>query len=108
TPLMRGVQERREVLHRAVTGVDARVVGDIVAGVFERRRKEGQHPQTGDAQLLDIVEFLNQPAEIAYTVVVAVLERLYVQLVNDRVLIPERVGRAAGALHGAGSSGPSL
>jgi len=40
---------------------------------------------------LQIVELLDQPAEVTYSVVVAVEEGLDVQLIQDRVLVPERI-----------------
>ena len=44
-----------------------------------------------DAELLDVVELLDQAAKVADAVVVAVEERLDVQLVDDGVLVPERI-----------------
>ena len=56
--LVRGLQERLEIVQRAVARVDVDVVGDVVPVVFERRRKERQQPETGDAQALQVVELL--------------------------------------------------
>ena len=58
---------------------------------LQRRRIERQQPDRVDAEVLDVVELLRQAAEVADAVVVAVEERLDVQLVDDRVLVPERV-----------------
>ena len=80
-----------EVLHRPVVGVDAPVVGDVVAVVLERRREERQEPQAGDAEVLEVVELLHEPAQIADAVAVRVVERLHVRLVDDGVLVPERI-----------------
>src|SRR6185369_1543615 len=44
-----------------------------------------------DAERLQIVELLQQAREVPDAVVVAVVERLDGQLVDDRVLVPERV-----------------
>ena len=85
--------ERLEVLERAVAGVHAPVVGDVVAVVFERRREERQDPQAGDAEPLQVIELLGDPREVADAVVVAVEERPDVRVVDDRVLVPERIGR---------------
>src|SRR5262249_58331671 len=49
-------------------------------------------PQRGDAEVLQVVELLGQPGEVADAVVVAVGERLDVQLVDDRRLVPGLVG----------------
>ena len=96
-PLVRGVDERLEVVERAVARVDVPVVGDVVAVVFERRGEERQQPEAGDAEPLQVVELLRQPLEIADAVVVAVEERLDVRLVDDRVLVPERIVVSGGA-----------
>jgi hypothetical protein len=101
------VDERLEVVERAVARVDAPVVGDVVAVVLERRGEERQDPQAGDAEALEVVELLRQPGEVADAVVVAVEERLDVRVVDDRVLVPERivVGRGRGVCDGVGGNG---
>ena len=65
-----------EVLHRAVGRIDRAVVGDVVAVVAQRRGVEGQQPDGGDAEVLDVVEPLHQAGEIADAVVVGVLNAL--------------------------------
>ena len=90
--LVRLADELAELLARAVAGVDAVVVGDVVAVVAQGRRVERQEPEAGDPQVLEVVELLDQPGEVADAVVVAVEERLDVQLVDDGILVPERVG----------------
>ena len=84
-------QEDAEVIQRAQVGIDALVVGDVVAVVAQRRRVEGQQPERRDAQIVQVVEPLRQAGEIADAVAVAVVERADAQLVDDRVLVPERV-----------------
>ena len=44
-----------EVVERAVMGMNARVVGNVVAVVFQRRRVEGQEPDRRDPQVLQVV-----------------------------------------------------
>ena len=85
------VHEAAEVLHRAEVGIDAAVVGDVVAVVAAGAGIERQQPERGDAEVLQIVELLGQAGEIADAVVVAVGERLDVQLIDDRVLVPQVV-----------------
>jgi hypothetical protein len=112
---VRLVEEPLEVLDRAVGGVDLLVRRDVVAVVFQRRRVEGEQPEAGDAERLDVVELVHQPAEVAVAVAVAVPERLDVRLVDHRVLVPERVvvahrrhrraGRRELALHEATAPG---
>ena len=67
------------------------VIGNVVAVVLERRREKGQQPQTGDAQVLKIIQLLDQAGKIADAVAVAVFERADVQFVDDRVLVPQRI-----------------
>ncbi|MNG94704.1 hypothetical protein D3C79_537200 [compost metagenome] len=85
----------------AVVGVHGLVFGDVVAVVAAWRGIERQQPQGVDAQLGDVVELADQAGEIADAVVVRVEERLDVQLVDDGVLVPQRVvdeGCRAGTL----------
>ncbi len=97
--------ELAEVGQRAVVGMHAAIVGDVIAVVAARARIEGQHPDRGDAEIDDVVELLQQAREIADAVVVAVKERLDVDLVDHRVLVPERVlyrRQRGGQCHGNG------
>ena len=99
--------QRLEVVERAVARMDVQVVGDVVAVVPERRGEERQQPQAGDAEALQVVELLGQPREVADAVVVAVEERLDVRLVDDRVLVPERIGVCGGRGGVGGQAGRS-
>ena len=94
--LVGGIKKAAEVVERAVAGMDVDVIGDVVAVVPQRRREKRQQPEAGDAEILQIVELCDQPGKIADAVVVAVAEGLDMQLIDDRVLVPERIGRAAG------------
>ena len=89
--LVRRVDERAEVVDRAVVGMDREEVGDVVAAVPERRRVHRQQPDAVDPEPLQVVELLDQPAEVAGAVVVAVEEAADVDLVEDGALEPERV-----------------
>ena len=91
------LQERPEVAQRPVGRVDLAVVGDVVAVVAQRRGIEGQQPQRGDPELLEVVELVDQAAEVADAVAVAVVERPHVELVDDRVLVPVRLAPTATA-----------
>ena len=68
-----------------------RVVGDVIAVVAQRRGIERQQPQRRDTEILQVIELAAQPLEIADPIVVGVEERLDVQLIDDRVLVPQRV-----------------
>src|SRR5579875_3513067 len=76
----------------AIGRMDVLVVGDVVAVVAQRRGIERQQPQRRDPEILQVVELLPQAAEVADAVVIGIEEGLDVQLVDDRVLVPERVG----------------
>ena len=86
-------RKRRKSRERAVGRVDLAVVGDVVPVVAQRGRVEGQEPERGDAEALEVVELLDQAPEVADAVAVAVVEGPHVELVDDGVLVP---GRRAG------------
>ena len=88
---VRLAQEVAEVVAACRRRVDVGVVGDVVAVVLQRRGVERQQPDRGDAEVLEVVELRGQAAEVADAVAVAVVEGADVQLVDDRVLVPERV-----------------
>ncbi len=71
---MGGGDELLEVLEDAVGRVDGEVVADVVAVVALGRREGGQQPDGGDAEILNVVELLDQAAEVADPVGVAVEE----------------------------------
>ena len=85
------LHEAAEIPHRAEGGIDVAVVGDVVAVVAAGARIERQQPQRGDAEVVQVVEPLGQPGEIADAVAVAVGECLDVQLIDDGVLVPQPV-----------------
>ena len=89
--LVRLLDELAEVVDRPVVGMDREEVGDVVAAVAQRRLVHRQQPDAVDAEPLQVVELVDQPAEVAGAVVVAVEEAADVDLVEDRALEPERV-----------------
>ena len=101
-----------EVVECAVAGVDVDVVGDVVAVVAQGRGEEGQEPEARDAEILKVVEFGEQAGEVADAVGVRIHEGADVDLVDDRVLVPEWIGGAAEFLHsissGFGVSGSAM
>ena len=100
-PLPAGLaHEGPEVAETSVAGVDPLVLSDVVPVVLERRGVERKEPDGGDAEVLKVVQLLDQAAEVADAVVVAVVEGLDVHLVDDGVLVPERVaGMRAQQVH---------
>ena len=63
------IKKRLEIVQRAVAGMDVHVVGDVVAVIAQRGRKEGKQPEARDAQVLQVVELLNQALKVADAVV---------------------------------------
>jgi hypothetical protein len=88
---VRFAQEVPEVGTRAVVRMDVVVVGDVVSIVTQRRRVERQQPDRVDTQVADVIELLRESLEVADAVVVRVEVGLDVELVDDDVLVPERV-----------------
>jgi len=80
-----------KVVERAELRVDVRIVRNVVAIVLQRRRVKGHEPDRVHAQVPDVFQFGRQPRKIADAVVVRVEEGLDVQLVDHRVLVPERI-----------------
>ena len=71
---VRLAQERLEIVQRAVDRVDGVIIGDVVAVVLERRGIKRQQPEGRDAEVLEVIQLLRQPAKIADAVGVAVVE----------------------------------
>ena len=91
SPIVCFAHEGAEVPDGAIVPVNATVIGDVVAVVLQGRRIERQQPERGDPQVLQIVELLHETAEVSVPVAVAVKERLDVNFVDDRVLVPEGI-----------------
>jgi hypothetical protein len=101
-----GAGELHQLAQGAVARVDAIVVGDVVAVVALGRGVERHQPEAGDPEAGQVVEAAGQAAHIAGAVAVGVHEGADVELVDDRVLVPQvvddvrAVGRGrAGHLH---------
>src|SRR5205807_329687 len=93
---VRRVEEGAEIIKRAVVRINIEIIGNVVTVIFQGRRIKRQQPDRADTQFLEIIELLDQSAEIADTICVAVVKCLHVQLVDDRVLKPKRVGHCLG------------
>ena len=83
-------------LERAEVGVDGAVVGDVVAPVGVGRGHDRVEPDAVDAEPLEVVERVDDPAQVADAVAVGVRERARVDLVEDAVAPPRRGHRAPG------------
>jgi hypothetical protein len=93
-PLVRLVQAELEILQGAVGGVDRGVVGDVVAVVAPGGGVERQQPDGGHPEVAQVVEPEVEPLEIPPAVAVRVEEGPHVDLVDDRVLVPEGIVRS--------------
>ena len=90
--LVRRAEKRLEIGERAIVRINIVVIRDVVAIIAQGGGVKREQPDRGHAKLLEIIELADQAPEIAHSVAGAVLESLYVQLVDDRVLVPKRVG----------------
>ena len=82
--------QRVEVLERAEVGVHGREVGDVVAPVVVGRRHRRVEPDAVDPEPLEVVEPVDDPAQVADPVAVRVRERARIDLVQDAVAPPRR------------------
>jgi hypothetical protein len=89
--LVGGGKKNFEIVERSVTGVDGGVVGDVIAVIAKRRGEKRKEPESGGAERLQVVETLCKPGEIPDAVGVAVAEGADVELIDDRVFVPEVV-----------------
>ena len=90
--------ERVEVRERAEVGMDVAVVRDVVAPVVVRRRHRRVEPDPVDPEPLEVVEPVDDPAQVADPVAVGVRERARVDLIENAVAPPSvshRHGAAA-------------
>ena len=88
---MCGFHEGTEIIHRAEAFVDALVVGNVVAAVGQRGRKERGQPDCIDTEPLEVVEPRDQAGNVTHAVAVGVLERVDQQLIEDCVAVPTGV-----------------
>ena len=61
--VMGGRKECSEIVERAINRMNVHIVGDVVPVVSERRGKERQQPEAGNAQILQIIELLQSGLE---------------------------------------------
>jgi hypothetical protein len=84
-------QKDVEVAQGAVVRMDIGVIGDVVAVVLERRRVEGEEPDSSDTEVLEVIQLPGEAAEIADAVAVAVAEGAHVRLVEEGLGVPEGI-----------------
>ncbi len=89
--------ELDEIAERAVAGIDAVIVGDVVAVIAARRGLERHQPDRGDAEPVQIVEPAQQALEIADAVAVGVHIGADGEAIDHAVLVPEIVDHVRAA-----------
>ncbi len=95
--LLAAMGEFDEVAERAVAGIDAVIVGDVVAVVAARRGLERHQPDRGDAEAVQIIEPPQQALEVADAVAVGIHIGADGQAIDYAVLVPEVVDHAGAA-----------
>ena len=61
-------QERFKVVKSAVDRMNVSIVGHVIAIILQGGRTERQQPHCGNAQLLQIVQFLRESTEVPYAI----------------------------------------
>ena len=92
--LAQGGDELLEVLHGSHGRVDGAVIGDVVSVVPARRGEEGIEPDVVYSQGGDVVDLLDDAAQISRAVTSGVAEGLGIDLVDDAC--PSMTFRAPG------------
>src|SRR5438128_8609156 len=88
---MRRIKKGAKIIKGAEVRIDVEIIGDVVAVITQWRRIKRKKPDGRDAELLQIIQFLDQATKIAHSIAVTVAKRLDVQFVDDRVLVPKRI-----------------
>jgi hypothetical protein len=89
--LFRAVGEFDKIADRAVTRIDAVIVGHVVAVVAMRRDLERHQPDGRDAETMQIIETAHQTLEVADAVAVGIHVGSNRQAIDHRVLVPKVV-----------------
>src|ERR1043165_7454034 len=85
--------EAAEITHRAEIWVDVSVVRYVVTVVAAGTGIEGQKPERGNAEVLQIIKTFPQAGKVADPIIIAVAKRLDMQLIDNGVLEPQWVRR---------------
>ncbi len=88
TAAVRFFETMLEIVEVAVDRIDRAIVGDVVTVVAQRRWIKRQQPQSGNAEVLEVVELFDQAGKVADAVAVAVHEGADVDFIKDGVLVP--------------------
>src|ERR1700723_3075437 len=83
--------EYLEVPQSSARRMNIDVVGNIVPIVTHRRRIKGKQPERGDPQRVQVIELRGQTGKITDSVSIAVVEGTDAQLIENGVLVPQRI-----------------
>src|SRR5262249_51262765 len=86
--LVQRARQRVEIAKRPEARIDIDIVGDVIAEVGHRRGGDRRQPDRIDAEPAQIIDALEDSAEIADAIAVAVLEGARIDLINDGRLPP--------------------
>ena len=81
-----------EIVQRAEQGVDADIVGHVIAEIAHRRRVERRDPHRVGAQRGDVGQAVGNPRQVADAVAIGVAKTTRIDLVQDGTPPPFRVG----------------
>ena len=99
--LVGGPDQGVEVVEGPELRVDGTVVGDVVAPVGERRREERGEPQRVDTERRQVRHPARDARDVTEPVAVGVGEAAWVDLVDDGIAPPVRVGRVVACWPGS-------
>jgi hypothetical protein len=77
-----------EITERAVSRMDAPVVGNVISVIFQRGGAKGKYPDGIHTEILKVVQLAGKTLEVPGTVAVTVAKSFDVELVNDGILVP--------------------
>jgi len=89
--LLAAVSEFHEVAERAVSRIDAIIVGDVVTIILAWRRLKRHQPDRGHSQPVQIVETPQQPFEVADAVAIGIHIGANRKAIEHAVLVPKIV-----------------
>ena len=102
---MGGIHQPPEIVECTEFRTDAFIVEHVVAVVPARRRIERQEPDCIDAERCQVIQLPRQSGKIAESIPIGIEERLYMELVDDSILMPGCIAKLAFGF--AQSSAPS-
>jgi hypothetical protein len=82
------LDQRLEVLHRPVVGVDVVIIGDVVPVVFEGRGIDRQQPDAVHTQIANVIQLVDDAPQVAVPTPIRVAVGAHIKLVENGVLIP--------------------